>query len=654
MAHGTTDSEQDALPGPFLQWPPPGLERMQGDLWRVAARGALSGGLLVLPLLLVVAREEELASLGPFADAWWVTLVLATVGLGFATDALASTGRILARVSRSLDQGYDLHTVGLVLADVRGDMGFLLQGGHHFAVLEVRERQTIARLRVAAVCFHAAAGLWLPLALATGLLLAARGLIGPQTLWLSTLSPAAVFYVFGGAAGAVEDARVRRARGAWHRQPWASDLVTDEIRSWRDRFAAPSENDAAAVPASAGPLLRRLSLVLGALAVFVALPVLTLVPSAAIGPVLAMVGIPSFTQIQLRAAQSEALRPYVLPPDADMSAEEAGILLQDLLFVGPDRVVGDAQLAPSRRIEQPWMPRLSGRSPVGAEPHRWSEVVFGLVMADPSTDLLAYVALVADHPGHDDLSRLARAPELDAAFGRWPNPFPPGMTMGELPIPRFDALRTGAFAHVGAAAHELSQGNPRRAEEMLREVISVGLLVGDQGPTVIENVIGYSIARGGFDALEAFYDATGRSSDAERVRELDRIASTAVRRIRPRPIQGVEAFVRSMPPMVVDTTAVRGLRWEYFALTTTLTPCLNLNRMVFGPDEACHQFVEDAHDALVRWPSEEALFEVAKGGYLARPNVGSPSWIGRLLSISMRSGEGACGEVVRRLRAVEC
>jgi hypothetical protein len=106
--------------------------------------------------------------------------------------------------------------------------------------------------------------------------------------------------------------------------------------------------------------------------------------------------------------------------------------------------------------------------------------------------------------------------------------------------------------------------------------------------------------------------------------------------------------------MVVDTTAVRGLRWEYFALTTTLTPCLNLNRMVFGPDEAYHQFVEDAHDALVRWPSEEALFEVAKGGYLARPNVGSPSWIGRLLSISMRSGEGACGEVVRRLRAVEC
>ena len=105
MAHGTTDSEQDALPGPFLQWPPPGLERMQGDLWRVAARGALSGGLLVLPLLLVVAREEELASLGPFADAWWVTLVLATVGLGFATDALASTGRILARVSRSLDRG---------------------------------------------------------------------------------------------------------------------------------------------------------------------------------------------------------------------------------------------------------------------------------------------------------------------------------------------------------------------------------------------------------------------------------------------------------------------------------------------------------------------------------------------------------------------
>jgi hypothetical protein len=121
-----------------------GLERMQGDLWRVASRGGLSGALLVLPLLFVVAREPEFAGLGPFADAWWITLVLATVGLGFALDALTTTGRIFSRASRALDPGYDLRTVSFVLADLRRDMGFLLPGGRHFGMIDLRERQVVA------------------------------------------------------------------------------------------------------------------------------------------------------------------------------------------------------------------------------------------------------------------------------------------------------------------------------------------------------------------------------------------------------------------------------------------------------------------------------------------------------------------------------
>lgn len=214
-------SEQEV----FLRWPPPRLERIQGDLWRVASRGALGGGLLVLPILFVVAREQEFVSLGPFADAWWLTIVLSTVGLGFVVDALATVARILRRVAQALERGYDWRTDGFVLADLRRDMGFLLQGSRHFGGLGLGERRAIAGLRLLAGSSHALAGLWLPVALCGGLLLASRNVMDAQMLWMVTLLPAALSYLVGGFVGAVEDHRVRRACREWYRQPWASDLV---------------------------------------------------------------------------------------------------------------------------------------------------------------------------------------------------------------------------------------------------------------------------------------------------------------------------------------------------------------------------------------------------------------------------------------------
>ena len=42
---------------------------------------------------------------------------------------------------------------------------------------------------------------------------------------------------------------------------------------------------------------------------------------------------------------------------------------------------------------------------------------------------------------------------------------------------------------------------------------------------------------------------------------------------------------------------------------------LNLQRMVFGPDNEYERFVNRAHNALIRYPSEEQLFELARAGY---------------------------------------
>ncbi len=636
-----------------IRWPPPGLERLQGDLWRVAARGALSGGILVLPLVFVATRSQDFSSLGPFADAWWIALVLAAVGLGFAVDALASAARLLRRVADAIENGCDAPTVLWVLSDARRDMGFLLQGTRHFSVMDADQRARVARLRVLAAGCHAVAGIWLPVVLGVALLSAARGVLGPNGVWIVTLVPAGALYLAGGVFGALEDSRVRRARASWYQQPWSLDLDAREIEAWRRELAAQRGQDAGpAGPSRRAPAFRRGALAVGALAVVVAVPVLTLIPTSAVGPVLALVAFPRFGQVEERAARMEAYRGYRVEPDAGISAQEAGRILQDLLYVGSARPTAPGEREPTTGYDATWLPDMEASNPVGSKPHRCAAELFARGTQDPTPALLAFLEGVAAHPAHRDFTRLARAEELDAGAGRWSDPLPEGVSVLSLPVPLFAGLREGAYAHLAAAAADLAAGREAEAESRIREVISVGFLLGDHGPTLIDNLIGHVVVGTGGTALERFYEATGRLEDARRIRELADAAERSARRIHSVAPVGTEAFVRSLPGLVTDTSAVRGLRWESFILTTTLVPCLNLQRMVFGPDQSYRAFLEEARSSLVRFPSEERLFEVARAGYWGATTPGGASLFGRLLGVSMRPGEGSCNEVVKRFETL--
>lgn len=637
-----------------LPWPPPGLERLQGDLWRIAGRGALAGGLLVAPLLLVVARTRDLTSLGPFADAWWVTLALSTVGLAFAADALVSAARLLRRAARALEAGYDLRTVVLVASDRRQDMGFLLQGLRTFSVMERHERQGVARLRIRAAALAALAGLWLPVILGIGLLVAAWGGMGPTTLWTLTVVPAMALYTVGGVFRAVEDGRVGRARRAWFGKPWLADLSGDEISAWRAGMEGPVTSRDLVTRWHVGPgALRRLATVVALVALVVAVPVLTLVPASTIGPVLAMVALPRFSRAQERAAGAEGYRAFRVAPDPALSPEEAGGLLQDILYAGSDRTPPHGERPPARRFSEPWIPEGPAPAPLGDRPdQRWPDVVFRAVRSNPSPKLLAYLDGIAAHPAQEAFGRLAHAASVDVASGRWVDPLPPDVTLEGLPIPRFGEFRQAAIARLAAAAGDLARGRTGDAEEKIKEVVSVGLLLGDEGPTLLDNLVGYMVAGTGGTALEEFYDAVGREDEADRVRELAGAARRASRRIHTLPPSGTEAFVRSLPDLVQDTLAVRGLRWEYFILTATLTPCLNLQRMVFGPGDTYRDFVERSRRALVRWPSEDQLFDLARVGYWGGKEQGNLSLLGRILGVSMRKGEGSCANVMARLQVL--
>ena len=164
-----SDSDARRTEAPGLRWPPPGLERLQGDLIRVSIRAALAGAILVLPLLFVLGRDLDFATLGPFADAWWVTLVLAIIGLSFAADALVRAMTLMRRVAKALEQGYDLATIKLVIVDGDRDMGFLITGSRYFSGMDRREREAIGTLRVLATFLYALAGIWMPNALAASM-----------------------------------------------------------------------------------------------------------------------------------------------------------------------------------------------------------------------------------------------------------------------------------------------------------------------------------------------------------------------------------------------------------------------------------------------------------------------------------------------------
>lgn len=622
-----------------LRWPPPGLERMQGDLWTVVVRSGLAGIFLVLPLLFATTYPQDLATLGPFADAWWVPVVLATVGLAFAIDAFVRLARLLRRGQRAVGRGYAARTVMEVVIDRRRDMGFLMRGARHFSVLEKPERDVLVTLRMLTPSLYAAAGVWMCLALALGLVMAARGWMGPGALAVATLVPAGVLYLFGAITGLTEDARVRRARKAWHAHPWEDDLDPERVRAWEEAAHGPGRPEAERATAASVRALGRLSIATSVGAAMVFLPVLLLLPAAAIGPALARVSVPEYQGIQRRAAELEAYRVYRVEVDPSVTPGEAGRLLQNLAYVGSVEPIPPGELEPPLRIEAPWLPATGGTNPSGVPPARWHDTLFAVAAAAPSTELRAYLASIAGHRARADLSRLAGAGRIDAAGGRWEE-------AAGVPVSRLAGLRPGAHAHIAAAAHELIRGRPAEAESLLRELVSVGFLLADQGPTLMDNLVGHSMIREGGLALEQLYRVTNRPLLAEEIQEAKASAKRTAARIRLARPASSEALARMLPELVLDPGTVRGLAWESFALMATTAPCMNLNRVVFGPGDDYRAFVSRAREALVRWPSEAGMFELAARGFLGSMSTSEGFRPGRLLRLSVRSGEGACGDAI--------
>jgi hypothetical protein len=183
-------------------------------------------------------------------------------------------------------------------------------------------------------------------------------------------------------------------------------------------------------------------------------------------------------------------------------------------------------------------------------------------------------------------------------------------------------------------------------------LISTGFLLIDQGPTLLDNLMGVVLANIGGDALEALYRRTDRATEGDELEWARTAALGAARKARAGLIpEDIHSLLQGIPDLVEAEDALRGLRWEYFATFNTLAPCINLHKMVFGPDQSYDDWRERVRDTLVRVPGERDLFALAERGVVGSGRQELQGFFPRFLSLTLGSGgaPGSCASLIASL-----
>jgi hypothetical protein len=128
-------------------------------------------------------------------------------------------------------------------------------------------------------------------------------------------------------------------------------------------------------------------------------------------------------------------------------------------------------------------------------------------------------------------------------------------------------------------------------------------------------LVGASITANGGAALQSLYRATGRHDEADAMlrpqESIDRMESIT------RAMQSdadVDALLRRSMAMTTDEALPRGMRWEALMAIQVGVGCLNPHTVVFGNGEEYATWLAATRSSLVRYPSEEALFDVLQRG----------------------------------------
>jgi hypothetical protein len=587
------------------------LEPLHRGTWVLTLLFLADSLLLTAPLTVAIADDPE-------SPLWvlpgWFLGTIAFVGL---VSAMATVGRLLVvwrRITDAVRLGFRWRTIADVLADRRGDIGALIARTSKYSALNPITSGRIRLLRrLEAAVTLGAAGAPL-LGLLAVVVLGSQELLMPSSIPALVLWPSAILVAIGLSVLLLEAVVLRRSRrpakGQGRGLGLASYGVGQSPAEWFEGVAPNSPRSSSIARArQVGWLIH------AALAVLIASLILLTFPIAittVLGPVVWEIVTPARGRVEGSIKLAQIGLPYRLPSDPGISPLAAGQAYYTLEQAGR---VGDRQPYEHpvpRRIDQGW-PLDLRNSPFAKESEN---ALFDSLLTRAAigftTDEAAYLERIASHPGLAEVSIVARAPEVDYLGARFVSQH--SLAGFSTPLPSLVAVRGVGYAHLAQAALHLVRGRRSESEATLREMISFGLAVAYDGHSLIELLMGGSIVERGLKGLETVYSLTGQDSRASALRT-DRELATAP----PEDLQGLptlDAFRsadvvnarRTLMSIIRDRQHLRSERWEALNILA-YAPCTNARELIFGPSEELGRSFDIARTSLVRFPSEQRLFD---------------------------------------------
>lgn len=309
---------------------------------------------------------------------------------------------------------------------------------------------------------------------------------------------------------------------------------------------------------------------------------------------------------------AEPARAFGVAHDPSITPMEAGVALNALQY----RRVGNGEFAmnrPATHFVRPWRVNLitsdmfqSSRPDVYAGPS--SRTILEAAAKGFSPREQAYLKALAEAPIWRTFDLVARAPAVDVVGGQLQVPFATDALPEQRPLPSYKGSRELTYAAVSRAAYYMSIGQPGKAEEVLRSIISFGFVLIDNGTTTMDELIGTVDVGVGRDALRRFYvlQHDPRANEPG----LAVLAKDALQRPRANDVAGVSSddVRRQLLARLADPALPRSERFNAVR-DLTLSQCTTVRGMLFGQQDV-RDAIERASRTFARYPSERAVVEL--------------------------------------------